>query len=153
MKALIQRVAHSSVTVEGEVVGAINKGFLVLMGVEQEDTQDDLDYLIRKITKLRVFEDEQGKMNLSLEQVDGEVLLVSQFTLLADTRKGNRPSFNKAADPDTGKLYYEKAIQCFKEAGLSVATGSFGASMQVELLNNGPVTIWIDSQDRLKPRK
>lgn len=148
MRAVLQRVSGAKVVVDGAVAGEIARGFLVLLGVGEGDTDEDLHYLVKKILALRVFADGEGKMNLSLGQVDGELLLVSQFTLYADTRKGNRPSFIAAAKPDAGRNYYEKAIAAFRAAGMRVATGVFGADMQVSLTNDGPVTIMIDSRER-----
>lgn len=152
MRAVVQRVSEARVEVEGEVVGAIGTGFLVLLGVAREDTKEDALYLARKIVALRVFPDLEGKMNLSLKDVGGEVLLVSQFTLYADTRKGNRPSFLEAAPPEVGRRLFEAALEAFLEQGVHVETGVFGAHMRVHLVNDGPVTLILDSKDRLKPR-
>ncbi|WP_337844455.1 D-aminoacyl-tRNA deacylase [Thermus sp.] len=152
MRAVVQRVAEARVEVEGEVVGAIGTGFLVLLGVAREDTKEDALYLARKIVALRVFPDLEGKMNLSLKDVGGEVLLVSQFTLYADTRKGNRPSFLEAAPPEVGRRLFEAALEAFLEQEVHVETGVFGAHMRVHLVNDGPVTLILDSKDRLKPR-
>lgn len=153
MKVLIQRVSSAQVTVQSNLVGSIDHGLLVFMGVEAEDTREDLDYIVRKVIGLRIFEDEAGKMNLDLKQVNGSILVVSQFTLVADTRKGNRPSFNQAADPDKGYEYYERFIKAFKELDFRVHSGQFGAQMNVNLINDGPVTIWIDSKDRIRSRR
>lgn len=145
MRACIQRVARARVSVKGEVAGEIKKGFLILLGVEHGDTDADRDYIIKKIKGLRIFEDGEGKMNLSLADIHGEILLVSQFTLLGDARRGNRPSFSGAAQPDIARAYYESvATELSKE--FTVACGVFGADMDVELVNQGPVTILLDSR-------
>lgn len=149
---MVQRVSEAFVEVEGEVVGRIGLGLLVLLGVGQKDTQEDALYLARKIVHLRVFPDLEGRMNLSLQEVGGEVLLVSQFTLYADTRKGNRPSFLQAAPPDQGKRLYEAALEAFLAQGVHVETGVYGAHMRVHLVNDGPVTLLLDSEERLRPR-
>lgn len=148
MRVVIQKVSEASVSVEGQSLGAIKKGFMLLVGVGQEDTEVDVDYLARKIANLRVFEDEQGKMNLALKDVAGEILSISQFTLLANTKKGNRPSFIEAAAPETGDLLYEKLNASLRAEGFIVKTGQFGAHMQVQLINDGPVTILIDSKNK-----
>lgn len=146
MRAVVQRVSEAFVEVEGEEVGRIGLGLLVLLGVGHGDTVEDALYLARKIVALRIFPDEAGKMNLSLKEVGGEVLLVSQFTLYADTRKGNRPSFVQAAPPDLGKRLYEAAIEAFLQQGVHVETGVYGAQMRVHLVNDGPVTLILDSE-------
>jgi D-aminoacyl-tRNA deacylase len=151
MKAVIQRVSSASVMVEGNTVGEIERGFLVLLGVKRGDTTDDAAYLARKIAKLRVFNDEAGKMNLSLEQVGGGVLAVSQFTLYADTRDGNRPGFSQAAAPDDANRLYKTFCELLRNENLEVQTGIFQTEMKVSLVNDGPVTIIIDSSERLKP--
>ena len=151
MKAVIQRVSSASVMVEGKIVGSIERGFLVLLGVKRGDTTEDAAYLARKIAKLRVFNDEAGKMNLSLEQVGGAVLAVSQFTLYASTRDGNRPGFSEAAAPDDGNRLYKTFCELLRNENISVQTGIFQTEMKVSLLNDGPVTIIIDSNERLKP--
>lgn len=149
MRVLIQRVTHASVTIEGERVAEIDKGLLVFVGVATDDAEEDVDYLVRKVSQLRIFDDPEGVMNLDVRQVDGEVLVVSQFTLQAATRKGNRPSYIAAAGESVAVPLYE----LFKDK-LSAAickpipSGRFGADMKVELLNDGPVTIWIDSKER-----
>lgn len=147
MRAVIQRVQEAQVTVADETIGAITKGFLIFLGVTHEDTQADADYLIRKISKLRVFEDDEGRMNLDLKAVSGSVLSVSQFTLYADTKKGNRPSFVKAAAPEQATALYDYFNEQLRKTGLTVATGQFGAEMQVQLVNDGPVTILIDTKE------
>jgi D-tyrosyl-tRNA(Tyr) deacylase len=140
------------VTVDGAVTGEIEKGFLVLLGVRRGDTRDDAAFLARKIAKLRVFSDTAGKMNLGVQEVDGAVLAVSQFTLYADTRGGNRPSFTEAAAPDDGRRLYREFCALLRDEGLSVEEGVFQADMQVKLVNDGPVTIILDSADRLRPK-
>lgn len=151
MRAVVQRVSSASVTVAGQVVGEIGAGFLVLLGVKRGDTVDDAAYLARKIARLRVFNDDAGKMNLALEAVNGAVLAVSQFTLYADTRGGNRPSFIDAAAPDDGKRLYEIFCERLRDEGVEVAQGIFQADMKVALVNDGPVTITMDSSERMKP--
>ncbi|MFD0762785.1 D-aminoacyl-tRNA deacylase [Lutibacter aestuarii] len=147
MKAVIQRVLEASVTIDGEAVSKIEKGLLILIGIIEEDTQEDINWLTKKITNLRVFNDENGVMNKSLKDVDGEAILVSQFTLQASTKKGNRPSYIKAAKPDIAIPLYEEFISKFElEFGKKVGTGKFGTDMKVSLINDGPVTIIIDSK-------
>ena len=149
MRVVVQRVSEASVTIDGEVNGAIKTGFLILLGIETADTVDDINWLVRKISGLRVFSDEQGLMNRSILDVNGEVLLISQFTLHASTKKGNRPSFINAAKPDVAIPLYEKFVENLSvEVKNRVKTGIFGADMQVSLVNNGPVTIIIDSKNR-----
>lgn len=148
MKAVIQRVKSASVTIDDQTVGSIQQGFMILLGIHEEDTKEDVDYLIRKITMMRIFEDEAGKMNLSIDAVAGSILSVSQFTLYADTKKGNRPSFVKAARPDQAIPLYEAFNEGLRQSGLQVETGKFGADMQVALVNDGPVTIIIDTRDK-----
>lgn len=152
MRAVIQRVSSASVTVDNTVVGQIGVGFLVLLGVRRGDTRDDAAYLARKIAKLRVFNDAAGKINLSLLEVDGAVLAVSQFTLYADTRGGNRPSFIEAAAPDDGKRLYEQFCELLRDESIEVQQGIFQTDMKVALVNDGPVTIIIDSSERSKPK-
>ncbi|MBM7710012.1 D-aminoacyl-tRNA deacylase [Enterococcus lemanii] len=148
MKAVIQRVTSASVAVENQTIGAIGPGLLILLGIHEEDTEAEVDYLVRKITKLRIFEDEQGKMNLDLAAIAGEILSVSQFTLYADTKKGNRPSYAKAARPEVATDLYALFNQKLREANITVATGEFGAHMQIALVNDGPVTIVIDTREK-----
>ena len=145
MRALVQRVSQASVKVNGAVVGEIGHGFLVLLGVADSDETSDLEYLLKKVPALRVFDDPAGKMNLAVADVGGSFLVVSQFTLLADTAKGNRPSFIRAARPEKAGYMYEEFVSRLKNTGLKVATGVFGADMKVHLVNDGPVTILIDS--------
>jgi D-tyrosyl-tRNA(Tyr) deacylase len=145
MRALIQRVSEASVTVEGEIVGAIAGGLLILLGVGQDDTAAEIGPLADKIVNLRIFSDADGKFNLSLGDVGGAALVVSQFTLFADTRKGRRPSFVQAAPPQRAEPLVEQFCVALRERGVTVATGRFGASMQVRLTNEGPVTIWLDT--------
>jgi D-tyrosyl-tRNA(Tyr) deacylase len=148
MKAVIQRVANAQVTVDGETVGKIDKGLLVFLGIGSDDNQADADYLIRKIINLRIFNDTDSKMNLSIKDIDGDILIISQFTLFADTKKGNRPSYIQAAQPIIAKNLYEKFLHDFeKEFDKKIQAGIFGADMKVELLNDGPVTILIDSKN------
>lgn len=149
MRAVVQRVSHASVKIGGALKGSINQGFLILLGIEEADQQEDIDWLCRKIVKLRVFSDENKTMNLSMDQVNGEALIISQFTLHASTKKGNRPSFIKAAKPETAEPLYRDFIKRFEELlGKPVATGEFGADMQVELCNDGPVTLIMDSKNK-----
>ena len=148
MKFVIQRVLNSSVKVDGEIVGEIGKGYMVLIGIAENDTKEIADKLVDKMIKLRIFEDSEGKTNLSLNDVGGEILLVSQFTLYADCKKGNRPSFIKAGNPTFANEMYEYIIsKCKTYEGLKVERGKFGADMKVELINDGPFTIILDSED------
>ena len=140
MIGLIQRVSQANVTVAGEVLGEIGNGMLVLLGVEKKDGDEEIEKLANKLCRYRMFNDEDGKMNLNIEQVGGEFLVVSQFTLVADTQKGNRPGFSRGASPEHGKAIYKKFVDTLKSKGMTVATGEFGADMQVGLINDGPVT-------------
>lgn len=149
MKAVIQRVSQSSVTIGGEVVASIQKGLLILVGIEEADTKQDIEWLSSKIVNLRIFGDENGTMNLSVKEVNGDAIIVSQFTLHASTKKGNRPSYIKAAKPDIAIPLYEQFVQQFeKDLEKKVQTGQFGADMKVSLINDGPVTILIDTKNR-----
>ncbi|MCI6818047.1 MAG: D-aminoacyl-tRNA deacylase [Eubacteriales bacterium] len=145
MKAVVQRTARASVSIDGNTVGRIDRGLLVLLGIEPDDGEADIEYMVKKCSGLRIFEDENGKMNLSVQDVGGSILLVSQFTLLGDARKGNRPSFTGAAVPEKAIPIYERVISELAKR-LPVQTGVFGADMQVELVNDGPVTILLDSK-------
>lgn len=145
MRCVIQRVTEASVTVEGEVIGQIGRGFMVLIGVSAEDTDKDLKYMAEKVPNLRIFEDGQGKMNLSLKDVGGAILAVSQFTLYGDARGSRRPSFIQAARPEQANALYEQLVAAWRAQGLTVETGRFRAEMQVSLINDGPVTILMDS--------
>ena len=144
MRALIQRVTSASVKVDEKIVGKIGKGFLIFLGVYEEDTEEKIEKLTKKIVNLRIFNDENDKMNLSIKEVKGEILLISQFTLCVDTRKGNRPSFVSAKNPKDANVIYEKTIESIRSEGIIVEKGIFGADMKVELLNDGPVTILLD---------
>ena len=149
MRAVIQRVSRASVDVDNETIGSIERGFLVLLGVADEDTEEDMAYLVKKITQMRIFEDEAGKMNLSLKDVDGELLIISQFTLFASTKKGNRPSWIKAAPHSISIPLYETFCSRLSTAlGKPVGTGEFGADMKVALVNDGPVTICMDTHNK-----
>lgn len=150
MRAVIQRVSEARVTIDGAAVGEIGQGFVVLLGIHEEDGPEDVSYLVRKISMMRVFEDYEGKMNRSLASLadGGAILSISQFTLYADTKKGNRPSFVKAARPEVAIPLYEAFNEQLREAGLTVATGEFGADMKVALVNDGPVTIIIDTREK-----
>ena len=146
MRVVVQRVKHASVTINGTVNGKINNGFLVLLGIQSTDSKQDVDYLVKKVTNLRIFSDENDKMNLSLKDVNGELLIVSQFTLYANCKEGNRPSFVEAATPDIAIPLYEYFVSECKKIIPVVETGIFGADMKVDLLNDGPVTIIMDSK-------
>ncbi len=145
MKALVQRVSEAKVSVAGTVTGKIEKGLLVLVGFRGEDTPLELEWMVEKLTGLRIFPDDNGNMNRSVKDVSGQILVVSQFTLHADTRKGKRPSFMKAADPETANILYRLLIQKMRDRGFFVAEGVFGAYMEISLVNDGPVTIMVDS--------
>lgn len=144
MKLVVQRVSNAKVEVEGKTTGEIGQGFLVLLGVTHEDTQENADFLVQKLVKLRVFTDENYKMNLSIKDIKGELLIVSQFTLYANCQKGNRPSFVEAAKPEQAEELYNYFVEKCRQEGINVQTGEFGAHMQVSLLNNGPVTIILE---------
>lgn len=149
MRTLIQRVQHASVTIDGQLKSQIGKGLLVLVGIENRDTQEDIEWLCKKIANLRIFDDENGVMNRSVTETEGEVMVVSQFTLHASTKKGNRPSYIHASKPDVAIPMYETfCAEMGLQIGKEVQTGTFGADMKVELVNDGPVTIWIDSQNK-----
>lgn len=146
MRAVVQRVERSKVDVDGKTIGSIEKGLLIFLGVGQEDGDKDLDYIFDKIINLRIFEDEDGKMNRSLLDIEGELLVVSQFTLYGDARKGRRPSFSSSARPDLANEMYEEFIARARNMGIRTETGEFGADMKVDILNDGPVTILLDSE-------
>jgi len=146
MRAVVQRVKEAEVSVGGKIVGKIAKGFVVFLGVGRGDCEEDADYLAAKIPQLRVFEDEEGRFNLSLEDVGGGILVVSQFTLFGDCRKGRRPSFTEAAEPKLARDLYQRFIAKIQQKGIRVATGEFQAKMEVELINDGPVTLLLDSK-------
>jgi D-tyrosyl-tRNA(Tyr) deacylase len=149
MRAAVQRVSRAAVTVEGAVTGEIGRGLLLFVGIATDDTSDDITWLVGKIAQQKLFPDESGRMNLSVTQIGGGVLVVSQFTLLASTRKGTKPSWHRAAPPETARLLYEEFVRVMQsELGYPVATGEFGAMMQVELVNDGPVTLVLDSRWR-----
>lgn len=149
MRVVVQKVSEAKVTVKGKLVSSIGKGLLVLLGIEDADTEDDIDWLVKKIVQLRIFNDENGVMNRSVQEVDGDIIVVSQFTLHANTKKGNRPSYIRAAKPDIAVPMYEKFIaRTEKVLGKKVGTGIFGATMDVSLVNDGPVTLIIDSKQK-----
>lgn len=149
MRVVIQRVTEASVTIKNTIKSKIEKGFMILLGIEEKDDQEDIDWLTKKIINLRVFDDDKGVMNKSILDIDGNILLISQFTLHASTKKGNRPSYIKAASPDIAIPLYENFIEVLsKKLGKDIGTGEFGADMQVKLINDGPVTICIDSKNK-----
>jgi D-tyrosyl-tRNA(Tyr) deacylase len=153
MRALIQRISEASVSIDGEVVGAIGPGLLVLLGVSRDDTDEDASYIVGKVVNLRIFSDDEGKFQSSATDVGAELLVVSQFTLYGDTRKGRRPSFTHAAAPEEADRLFGRAVTLFKETGLKVETGTFQAYMAVALVNDGPVTLMLDTADRERPRR
>ncbi|MGX7091442.1 D-aminoacyl-tRNA deacylase [Hutsoniella sourekii] len=148
MRVIIQKVSQGRVEIAGQVVGSINQGFVLLVGVCQEDSEEDVQYLARKISKMRIFEDKDGKTNLDLAAVEGQILSISQFTLYANTKKGNRPSFTRAGNPELAESLYLKLNQSLRDLGFDVEEGKFGADMQVYLVNDGPMTIILDSQNK-----
>lgn len=149
MKIVIQRVSESSVKVDGKIVGEIGTGFMLLCGIDESDENEDADWLVKKILDLRIFGDEEGKLNLSIKDIQGEILCISQFTLIADYKKGNRPSFIKAAKPDKAVPLFEYFKAELKKSGLKIESGIFGANMKVSLINDGPVTIVMDSKTKI----
>ncbi|HIM61604.1 MAG: D-tyrosyl-tRNA(Tyr) deacylase [Chloroflexi bacterium] len=153
MKALVQRVTKASVSVAGETTGEIGAGLVVLLGVAKEDDEADARYLVEKIANLRIFAEDENRFNRSALDIGADVLVVSQFTLYADTRKGRRPDFNQAAGPEVAKRLYDNTVQLFRGIGLTVATGTFQEHMLVSLENDGPVTLMLDSADRQRPRR
>ena len=146
MRAVVQRVSKASVTVDGKVTGSIENGLLVFLGVGKEDSQEDIAFVAKKIINLRIFEDAAGKMNLSVKDINGEILLISQFTLFGDCRKGRRPDFTQAGPPQLAKKLYEKTIEAINEKGIPVQTGIFAAHMDIDSINDGPVTLILDSK-------
>ncbi|HJP40656.1 MAG TPA: D-aminoacyl-tRNA deacylase [Dehalococcoidia bacterium] len=153
MRAVIQRASHASVAVDGRIVGSIGQGLLVLLGIEHSDDTATVERMADRVTGLRIFQDEDGRMNLSVQQVGGAVLCVSQFTLCGDVRRGRRPSFQAAAEPPVARGLYEEFCGAVERTSLVCERGEFGAHMEVELVNDGPVTIWIDSEDLNRPRR
>jgi D-tyrosyl-tRNA(Tyr) deacylase len=148
MRILVQRVKKANVVVDGQIISETGNGLLLLVGVDKEDTKSDIEYLAAKIQNLRIFNDDQGKLNLNIRQVKGQILSVSQFTLLADTKKGNRPGFDRSAQPEFAKDYWSRINMQLRETGIDVKEGVFGKHMEVTLVNDGPVTIWLDSKNR-----
>lgn len=153
MRILVQRVKSARVVVESHIISGINHGLLLLVGISKEDAEGDIERLSKKIAALRIFEDSQGKMNLDVKQINGKVLSVPQFTLYADTQKGNRPGFDHSADPETAKDYWNRFNNLLRQNGIEVKEGIFGAHMEVELINDGPVTIWLDSKKEVESSK
>ena len=153
MRVLIQRVKSASVSVGDKAISEIAQGLLLFVGIGKHDSEADISYMSRKVANLRIFEDEKGRMNLNVQQVNGQVLSVSQFTLYADTKKGNRPGFDQSADPEIAKNYCEKFSELLRETGLDVKEGEFGAHMEIKLVNDGPVTIWLDSEQIVRSRE
>ncbi len=149
MRVILQRVSKALVSIEGANYSQIDQGLLILLGITHEDSQLDIDWMVQKIISLRIFSDDEGKMNLSVQVVNGEVLVVSQFTLFASTKKGNRPSFVNSAKPESALFLYEKFVETLKSSGVKVQTGIFGANMQIELINDGPVTLMLDSKNNV----
>ena len=147
MRAIIQRVLNSSVEIDGKIAGKSGKGMLILLGVGKEDTVDDINKLVNKLTKLRIFDDEDGKINKSITDVNGEILIVSQFTLYWSCKKGTRPSFDNAMPPKEAEEMYEQFVTAMKETGIHCETGEFGADMKVSLVNDGPVTVYLDTKE------
>lgn len=149
MRVLLQRVSQASVTINNELKSEIKNGLLLLLGIEENDSKEDIDWLVKKVVNMRIFSDKEGKMNLSIQDIEGEILVVSQFTLYASTKKGNRPSFIKSAKPDVAIPLYEEFIkQLSLNLNKEIKTGEFGADMKVNLTNDGPVTIWLDSKNK-----
>ena len=148
MRVILQRVSKARVSINGLNHSQINQGLLILLGITHDDSQLDIDWLVQKILSLRIFSDDEGKMNLSVQEVKGELLVVSQFTLFASTKKGNRPSFVNSAKPESALVLYEKFVDTLKICGVKVQTGIFGANMQIELINDGPVTLMLDSKNK-----
>ena len=148
MRVLIQRTTAASVTIDEKINGQIGKGLVLFVGIRIEDTVEDIEWLVQKIVNMRIFTDPDGKMNLSIQEIGGELLVISQFTLFASTKKGNRPGFTNSAKPDISIPLYEEFITQLKSTGIKVETGVFGADMQVQLINEGPVTIWLDSKNK-----
>ena len=153
MRALLQRVSRASVTIGGDEVGSIGAGLLVLLGVATEDNEDDLRYLVERALNLRIFPGDDNRFDRSALDIEADILVVSQFTLYANTRRGRRPDFTSAAAPDTAERLYQLALERFRESGLNIASGRFGEYMSVDLVNDGPVTLMLDSVDRLRPRR